>query len=238
MSAPQPTPDQPQPGTQSGTQPGTPPSTPPFAWTQQSAQWWDERLYALDGISPRRRAFNRAVVTAVSHADEWLRVHWLDLVNVGLGIFIGLAVAAPILRTFGVVGPSQSILAAYHLFCAQTPSHSFYIAGHQVCLCERCMAIYSSMLLGGLLLSLLKRRGFKVESIGWRWWVIAMLPMAVDGGTQLVGWHESNVWLRLFTGGLFGLATALFALPQIQDAAQPQTPAYAYVPQPDAPPQH
>jgi uncharacterized membrane protein len=134
-----------------------------------------------------------------------------------------------------VVGPSQSILAAYHLFCAQTPSHSFYIAGHQVCLCERCLAIYTSMLLGGLVLAVLQRRGFKPQNIGWRWWIVAALPMALDGGTQLFGWHESNVWLRLFTGGLFGLATALFALPQIQDAAQPQALAPAYAPQPPTP---
>jgi uncharacterized membrane protein len=197
---------------------------------------WDERAYALDGIGPRRRAFNRAVVTGLNHTDVWFRAHWLHLVNTGLGVFIGLAFAAPILRTLGVVGPSQAILAAYHIFCAQTPSHSFYIAGHQVCLCERCLAIYTSMLLGGLVLMVLQRRGFKLQSIGWRWWVVAALPMALDGGTQLFGWRESNVWLRLFTGALFGLATALFTLPQIQDASEPMTPTPAYVPRPPTPP--
>lgn len=229
MSAEQPAPQQPQPG-------ATPP-TPEVSWSRQSAEWWDERVYALDGISPRRRAFNRAVVTALNSADIWFRAHWLDVVNTGLGVFIGLAFAAPVLRTFGAVGPSQAILAAYHVFCAQTPSHSFYVAGHQVCLCERCLAIYCSMLLGGLLVAFLQRRGFKLQSIGWRWWVVAALPMALDGGTQLFGWRESDVWLRLFTGALFGLATALFALPQIQDAAQPLPPAPAYLPQPPAGPQ-
>ena len=224
MGTPQPTPDQPEPDELAG----TPPSWPP-----QSAQWWDERAYALDGVSPRRRAFNRTVVTAINHTDGWLREHWLGLVNTGLGVFIGVAVAAPILRTFGLVGPSASILAAYRLFCAQTPSHSFYIAGHQVCLCQRCLAIYSSMLLGGLLLALLRRRGLHVRSVGWLMWVVAALPMALDGGTQLFGLRESNVWLRLLTGALFGLATAFFALPQIQSATQPQAFAYAYVPQPD-----
>jgi uncharacterized membrane protein len=227
MTTPQPTPEQPQPHAQPGVQ------LP--SWSQQSNQWWDEHVYTLDGIGPRRRAFNRAMVNGLNHADVWLRAHWLDAVNIGLGLFIGIAVAAPILRTFGVVGPSQSILAAYHLFCAQTPSHSFYIDGHQVCLCQRCLAIYSSLLLGGLVLSILQRRGFQMESIGWRWWVVAALPMALDGGTQLFGWRESDVWLRLFTGGLFGLATALFALPQIHDAAQPPAPAPAYPTWPQTP---
>jgi uncharacterized membrane protein len=204
--------------------------------SEPSARWWDERVYALDGIGPRRHAFNHAMVNAVNTADVWLRTHWLDLINTGLGVFIGLAVAAPILRTFGIVGPSQSILAAYHVFCAQTPSHSFYIAGHQVCLCERCLAIYSSLLVGGLALAFFRRRGVTVHSVGWRWWVLAALPMALDGGTQLFGLRESDVWLRLLTGGLFGLATAFFALPQIQDAAEPLTAAPAYVARPLLPP--
>lgn len=187
---------------------------------------WDERAYILDGIGPRRRAFNRAVVNSLNGLDVWFRSHWLGVVNTGLGLFIGAAVAAPIMRTFGLVGPSQAILSAYHLFCAQTPTHSFYIAGHQVCLCERCLAIYSSMLLGGLLLVLWRNRGRRVLPLGWRWWIVAMLPMALDGGTQLFGWRESDVFLRVLTGTIFGLATALFALPQIQEVAEAE-PALA-----------
>jgi uncharacterized membrane protein len=43
--------------------------------------------------------------------------------------------------------------------------------------------------------------------------------MALDGGTQLFGLRESNVWLRLLTGTIFGVATALFILPQIEKTA-------------------
>lgn len=195
---------------------------------------WDERAYLLDGIGPRRQAFNRAVVHSLNELDAWFRNHWLAMVNTGLGVFIGVAVAAPIVRTFGLVGPSQSILNAYHLFCAQTPSHSYYIAGHQVCLCERCLAIYSSMLLGGLLLALWRNRGRRVMPLGWRWWIVAMLPMALDGGTQAFGWRESDWFLRLLTGTIFGLATAWFALPQIQEAAEPD-PAWAVAASPGYP---
>lgn len=203
---------------------GEPPSVAPQA--RVAPPWWDERAYVLDGIGPRRQAFNRAVVNSLNGLDVWFRNHWLGVVNTGLGVFIGAAVAAPIMRTFGLVGPSQSILNAFHLFCAQTPSHSFYIAGHQVCLCERCLAIYSSMLLGGLLLALFRSGGRRVLPLGWQWWLVAMLPMALDGGTQLFGWRESDWLLRLLTGTLFGLATAWFALPQIQQAAEPE-PAQA-----------
>jgi uncharacterized membrane protein len=192
-------------------------------WSPESSAWLDERAYILDGIGPRRRAFNRFVVKGLNGLDAWFRRHWLGLVNAGLGVFIGLAVAAPILRTFGLVGPSQSILLGYHVFCAQTPSHSFYIAGHQVCLCERCLAIYSSLLLGGLLLTVLRDRGVRVPLLRWQWWVLAMIPMALDGGTQLFGWRESDLFLRVLTGMIFGLATAWFVLPHIQDVAEPDS---------------
>jgi uncharacterized membrane protein len=58
-----------------------------------------------------------------------------------------------------------------------------------------------------------------VRALDWRFWVLAMLPMALDGGTQLFGWRESNLGLRLLTGLIFGLATAWFLLPQIEQAS-------------------
>ena len=194
-----------------------------------SASWSDERRYLLDGIGPRRQAFDRALVGTLVRVDAWLRQHWLALVNAGIGAFIGIAVLAPVLRAFGLVAPSQSILSAYHIFCAQTPSHSIYIAGHQVCLCERCLAIYSSLLLGRLLLAILRDRGIRVVPLRWQWWALTMLPMALDGGTQLFGWRESDLFLRLLTGALFGLGTAWFGLAQIQASADPPpTAAPAY----------
>src|SRR5260370_40586789 len=58
-------------------------------------EWWTEHSAALDGISPRRQAFNRAIVRAVNASDVWLRRHWRAGVNTRPGLFIGLARAAP-----------------------------------------------------------------------------------------------------------------------------------------------
>src|SRR5260370_34879749 len=82
-------------------------------------EWWTEHSAALDGISPRRQAFNQAIVRAVNASDVWLRRHWLAGGNTGLGLFIGLAVAAPRLRTFGPRGVGQAILASHHRLLAQ-----------------------------------------------------------------------------------------------------------------------
>jgi uncharacterized membrane protein len=182
----------------------------------------------LNGIGPRRRAFNQAL----SHGLEWtlrnVRDHWLAIVNGALAVFVGAALLAPVGYALGLTGPASAIFSAYHFACAQTPSHSFFIFGYQACLCSRCLAIYSSILIAGVALAFVRKRQL-VRSIPWFVWVLAMVPMGLDGLTQLFGLRESNLALRLFTGGLFGIATAWFLFPQIESAAN-EEPALAYAP--------
>ncbi|HEX3272333.1 MAG TPA: DUF2085 domain-containing protein [Ktedonobacterales bacterium] len=149
---------------------------------------------------------------------DGIRAHWLTIVNSLLGALLGVALLAPLGYAFGLTGLSDGVFHAYRFICGQTPSHSFYIAGYQVCLCTRCMAIYGSMLIAGLTLALF--RSAQLRPLNWKFWLLAMVPMALDGGTQLVGWRESNVFLRLLTGAIFGLGTAWFLFPQIEDAAR------------------
>lgn len=167
----------------------------------------------------------RAVGEATLHA---IRRHWLAGVNGLLGTLIGVAALTPVGYALGLSGPSDAIFHAYRFICGQTPSHTFYIAGYQMCLCTRCLAIYSSLLLGGLLLALL-RNSRQLRGLSWKFWLLAMVPMALDGGTQLIGLRESNLALRLFTGALFGLATAWFLFPQIEEASRERlAPIYGY----------
>src|SRR5260221_12099859 len=51
--------------------------------------------YMLAGISPRRRAFNDVLVRLGDGTSEWLRRHWLGVVNGTLATLIGVAGAAP-----------------------------------------------------------------------------------------------------------------------------------------------
>src|SRR5262249_7881681 len=119
----------------------------------------------------------------------------------------------------GFDGPAGAIFRAFRFVCDELPTHSLFIGGYQMCLCSRCLAIYSTMLITGLTLAFL-RKSRHIQAIPFWLWLLSMVPMALDGGTQLFGLRESNLALRLLTGALFGLATALYALPQLDAAAR------------------
>jgi uncharacterized membrane protein len=100
--------------------------------------------------------------------------------------------------------------------------------GYKMALCERDIAIYSSIFLFGILFALSGRR---IKPLHWILWiVIGMVPVGLDGFSQLFsqmewGWlmqilpyRESTPFLRVLTGGLFGFATAWFAYPAIEES--------------------
>jgi uncharacterized membrane protein len=96
--------------------------------------------------------------------------------------------------------------------------------GFKVAFCERDVAIYGSILLGGLGFALLRRRQHRrgsrrtMPKLRLAYYALLVTPLVLDGGTQLVGWRESVWWLRSITGGLFGAATVALAYPYVDDS--------------------
>ena len=149
--------------------------------------------------------------------------HWLAIINTVLATFIGIALVTPLAFAVGLTGPASGVFDVFRVFCAQTPSHSFFIAGYQTCLCSRCLAIYCSILLAGIAVAFL-RKNRRLRAVPWYVWLLGMVPMALDGFTQLFGLRESDLLLRLLTGAIFGVTTAWFLFPQIEDAARDARP--------------
>ncbi len=139
--------------------------------------------------------------------------HWLLIVNVGLGVYVALPVAAPLLKAIGLGVPAQVIYFFYlNFFCHQIFSRHFYLLGNPLAFCQRDLAIYTSMFAGGLLFGLVRRR---LPPLPWVAYGILILPMAIDGFTQLFGWRESTWELRLLTGALFGLSSVWLLFPRL-----------------------
>ena len=168
----------------------------------------------------------QALTQFMNSAGNFLLEHWATLITWVLGVIVFAALSVPFLSYFGLDGISKQIFYALHALCAQIPSHSFYIFGHQLGMCARNFSIYSAMFAGSLIFVLSKKR---LPGIPWWFWVLMILPMAIDGTTQMFGWRESTWELRVITGTLFGLGNVWFVLPFIQKIlleippARPQT---------------
>jgi uncharacterized membrane protein len=89
--------------------------------------------------------------------------------------------------------------------------------GHKVALCQRDVAIYAAVAAAGLIYAVV-RRYRPVRPLSWKIFLLLLIPMAIDGGTQLVGLRESNWWLRTLTGVLFGASAVWLAYPYVEDA--------------------
>jgi uncharacterized membrane protein len=144
---------------------------------------------------------------------DFLTEQWANIVTAFLGIIVAVAIAIPFLSYFGLDSIAKPLFYTLHYVCAQIPSHSFYILGHQLGLCARNLSIYGSMFLMSLIFSLSKKR---LPGIPWWLWVLMILPMAWDGTTQMFGLRESTWVLRVITGTLFGVGSIWFALPLMQ----------------------
>jgi uncharacterized membrane protein len=140
-------------------------------------------------------------------------VYWAHVITILLGMIVCAALSVPLLTYLGLDALAKPLFFSLHLICAQIPSHSFYILGHQLGMCARNMGIYTSMFLGGLLFLASKKR---LPGIPWWIWLLMILPMAYDGLTQMFGLRESTWELRVLTGTLFGLGNMWFVLPFIQ----------------------
>lgn len=151
--------------------------------------------------------------------------HWATGITVVLGALVFTAFSIPFLSYFGLDAISKPLFFALHTVCAQIPSHSFYILGHQMGLCARNLGIYTSMFLGSLIFTLSKKR---MKGIPWWFWIMLLLPMAIDGVTQMFGWRESDWILRIVTGGLFGFGNIWFVLPLMQKTILETTPPPQY----------
>ena len=143
--------------------------------------------------------------------------HWLLLLNAAVGLYFGLPVLAPLLKAHGQTGLSNLIYFAYGFVCHQMASRSFFIAGYQMAMCQRDVAIYGSMLIAGLGFNLVRGR---LKPLSWPAFVVLITPMAVDGTLQLLGLLESTPLRRLITGGLFGLACVWLAFPYLEEGFQ------------------
>jgi uncharacterized membrane protein len=172
--------------------------------------------------APTRHGSMQKPVRIIYRFGDFIIEQWATIITIILGVLISMAISVPFLFYFGLNTLAQPIFFALHAICAQIPSHSFYVFGHQLGFCERNLSIYTAMFIGSLIFVLSKKR---LPGIPWWVWLLMILPMAWDGFTQMFGLRESTWVLRVITGSLFGFANIWFVFPLMHKTLQePPTP--------------
>jgi len=189
---------------------------------------------------------SRDMVILADKAIFKLAKHWLALVNIFWALYVGLPVLAPVLMDAGWTLPANVIYTLYRTACHQRPERSYFVGGPElvyspeelaaagvdldpfvrdignaqvgwkVAFCERDVAIYGSILLGGLVYGLVRRRlrGWRMP---FRVFLLFLIPMGIDGVLQLFGFYESTWLVRTITGTIFGLGAVFFAYPHLEE---------------------
>lgn len=154
--------------------------------------------------------------------SNWLNNSILDVFLIFFILLVTFPILAPIFAHFGADTMAKAIYTVYSFFCHQQDWKSLHLFDYQIAWCTRDMFIWGSML---VVLIVLKYK--KIEPLSFVLFVLYAIPMALDGGSQLVAtivgyrtgevFYVSNNFIRMLTGTLFGTALALLMFPRLKE---------------------
>lgn len=110
-------------------------------------------------------------------------------------------------------GASMKWRIVFRVFCHGIPERCFPLWGVPMPICARCTAIYAGLALAVLAFLLLPRMTERAARMAL---LVAVMPLAVDGLTQLLRLRESTNALRSATGLMAGIAFGLWAITAVE----------------------
>src|SRR5262245_34676102 len=114
---------------------------------------------------------------------QWSLRHWLLIVNGGAILYAGLPWLSPLAKAAGHPLVGDLLFRLYTPLCHQLPERSFFVCGHQVAFCHRCVAMYTAIALAGLLFALLRRR---LRPVSLKVGGLLLLPILIDGLSHMI----------------------------------------------------
>ena len=129
------------------------------------------------------QTFSTTLQRRLDDGVQWGMRHWLLLVNSGAILYAGLPWLSPLATASGYPLLGEFLFRIYKPLCHQLPERSFFVCGHQVGFCHRCVAMYSAIVVAGLLFGLLRRR---IRPISLKIGGLLLLPILIDGLTHMV----------------------------------------------------
>jgi uncharacterized membrane protein len=132
-----------------------------------------------------------------------------------LVLIAGAILSASVACTAAIAnGASMRWRILFRLFCHGIPERCLYLWNVPMPICARCTAIYAGLILSFVAYLILPRMR---EHVARMVLYAALVPMAVDGLTQLAGLRLSTNSLRLETGLLVGVTFGVWAMSAIEN---------------------
>jgi uncharacterized membrane protein len=107
--------------------------------------------------------------------------------------------------------PQRAVYLLGDINCHQQADRSFDLNGNQMPFCARDLGLLAGAVLGLAAFVLLGRK------VPWTWFLVLLVPMALDGVVQAITDYESSNIVRLLTGAIAGLAAGYGAGTLIND---------------------
>ncbi len=147
---------------------------------------------------------------------------WILALAGSIGLAL-LTLAAPALRPW-FPRLSALLYAVFAPLCHQDPGRCFNLAGYPMAVCGRCAGIYLGFVIGVLSYPLV--RGFSrpfPPALGT--FLLASLPVALDGASNVIGFWTSPIGVRFVTGVLWGAVLPAYFIAGLHDLAM-RLPAF------------
>lgn len=145
-----------------------------------------------------------------------------DYVILIIFILVLASFLAPIFAVLGWKEISHGIYFAYEFLCHQLDWRSVHFFDYQMAWCTRDTFIWLNVLIVSLMLKF-----NHIKPLKFRYIFIFALPMAIDGGIQLLSGanailnesefvYASSNFLRMLTGSFFGIGLGITVMPIIK----------------------
>jgi uncharacterized membrane protein len=209
----------------------------------KAAQDRSEQINKVDSEHPVKKSPRPEKFTFLDKLTLWYTRHYMAVINTIVGLFVGIPFLAPIFMEIRLPKPAQVIYVIYAPLYPITYEVLMgtdvidglearrYIGdeihGYKVAICERDVAMYASFFIFGVIFSIWKRHIKQIK--WWLWILVGVVPIAIDGASQISGFglqiswlpaRESTPLLRTITGVLFGVFTAWYLLPMIDESVR------------------
>jgi uncharacterized membrane protein len=164
----------------------------------------------FNSSEPARATLRRTSRHAIA---AW--VVWAAVVSFAL-LLVGSIFAAPFALTNHHTSLAFTVYHAFSYVCHRLPERSFHLSGHPLAVCSRCTGLYSGFAVASLIYPLVRSLNC-TDTPGRRWLLLAAVPMAIDGGLDILGVWQNTHFSRLATGLLLGAVAAFYVVPGLID---------------------